>query len=157
MDPVTAMAAASAAYQGIKKAIDVGRDISGMAGTIGQWSKAISDLDYMEQRALKPPAYKMFSNTESDALELWAHKQKAKEMREELREFVSWHYGPSAWKEIVRLEGEQRKRQRELVYRKQEFIDNCVNAVIIVLLLAAGTGALIVVLYLYSKRQGNYW
>jgi hypothetical protein len=156
MDPITAMAAASAAYQGIKKAVDVGRDISGMAGTIGQWSKAISDLDYMEQRALKPPAYKMFSNTESDALELWAHKQKAKEMREELREFVSWHYGPSAWKEIVRLEGEQRKRQRELVYRKQEFIDNCVNAVIIVLLLAAGAGALIVVLYLYSKRQGNY-
>jgi hypothetical protein len=156
MDPVTAMAAASAAYQGIKKAVDVGRDISGMAGTIGQWSKAISDLDYMEQRALKPPAYKMFSNTESDALELWAHKQKAKEMREELREFVSWHYGPSAWKEIVRLEGEQRKRQRDLVYRKQEFIDNCVNAVIIVLLLAAGAGALIVVLYLYSKRQGNY-
>jgi hypothetical protein len=156
MDPVTAMAAASAAYQGIKKAVDVGRDISGMAGTIGQWSKAISDLDYMEQRALKPPAYKMFSNTESDALELWAHKQKAKEMREELREFVSWHYGPSAWKEIVRLEAEQRKRQRDLVYRKQEFIDNCVNAVIIVLLLAAGAGALIVVLYLYSKRQGNY-
>jgi len=156
MDPVTAMAAASAAYQGIKKAVDVGRDISGMAGTIGQWSKAISDLDYMEQRALKPPAYKMFSNTESDALELWAHKQRAKEMREELREFVSWHYGPSAWKEIVRLEGEQRKRQRELVYRKQEFIDNCVNALIIILLLAAGTGALITVLYLYSKRQGNY-
>ena len=85
MDPVSAIAAATAAYQGIKKAIDVGRDISGMAGTVGQWSKAISDLDYMEQRALKPPAYKMFSNTQTDAIELWAHKQKAKEMREELK------------------------------------------------------------------------
>ena len=34
MDPVTIMAAMSASYQGIKKAIDVGRDISGMAGTV---------------------------------------------------------------------------------------------------------------------------
>jgi hypothetical protein len=156
MDPVTAIAAASAAYQGIKKAVDVGRDISGMAGTIGQWSKALSDLDYMEQRALKPPAYKMFSDTQSDALELWAHKQKAKEMRQELKDHISWTYGPSAWEEIVKMEGEQRKRQKELVYRKQEFIDNCVNTLIIGLLLLGGAATLIFMLYLYSERQSNY-
>jgi hypothetical protein len=156
MDPVTAIAAASAAYQGIKKAVDVGRDIGGMAGTIGQWSKALSDLDYMEQRALKPPAYKMFSDTQSDALELWAHKQKAKEMRQELKDHISWTYGPSAWEEIVRMEGEQRKRQKELVYRKQEFIDNCVNTLIIGLLLLGGAATLIFMLYLYSERQSNY-
>jgi hypothetical protein len=156
MDPVTAIAAASAAYQGIKKAVDVGRDISGMAGTIGQWSKALSDLDYMEQRALKPPAYKMFSDTQSDALELWAHKQKAKEMRQELKDHISWTYGPSAWEEIVKMEGEQRKRQKELVYRKQEFIDNCVNTLIIGLLLLGGAATFIFMLYLYSERQSNY-
>ena len=156
MDPISAIAAATAAFQGIKKAVDVGRDISGMAGTVGQWSKAMSDLDYMEQRALNPPAYKMFSDTQSDALELWAHKQKAKEMRQELKDHISWTYGPSAWEEIVKMEGEQRKRQKELVYRKQEFIDNCVNTLIIGLLLLGGAATLIFMLYLYSERQSNY-
>jgi len=113
VDPVSAIAAATAAYQGIKKAIDVGRDISGMAGTVGQWSKAISDLDYMEERARKPPAYKMFSNTETDAIELWAHKQKAKEMRQELKDHISWTYGPSAWEEILRMDGGRAKKDSE--------------------------------------------
>jgi hypothetical protein len=36
IDPFTAMAAATTAYNGIKKAISVGREISGMAGTISQ-------------------------------------------------------------------------------------------------------------------------
>jgi len=156
VDPVSAIAAATAAYQGIKKAIDVGRDISGMAGTVGQWSKAISDLDYMEERARKPPAYKMFSNTDTDAIELWAHKQKAKEMREELKNHISWTYGPSAWEEILRMEAEQRKIQRDLVYKKQEFIDNCLNTIIIGLLLLGGISALIFVMYLYNERNGNY-
>jgi hypothetical protein len=98
----------------------------------------------------------MFSDTQSDALELWAHKQKAKEMRQELKDHISWTYGPSAWEEIVKMEGEQRKRQKELVYRKQEFIDNCVNTLIIGLLLLGGAATLIFMLYLYSERQSNY-
>ena len=54
IDPITAMAAASAAYSGIKKAVSVGREISGMAGTISQWSKACSDLDFLDKKAQKP-------------------------------------------------------------------------------------------------------
>ena len=45
MDPFTAMAAATAAFKGIKKAVDVGKDISSMGQTLSQWSKAVSDLD----------------------------------------------------------------------------------------------------------------
>ena len=48
IDPFTAMAAATTAYNGIKKAISVGREISGMAGAVSQWSKAVSDLDFLE-------------------------------------------------------------------------------------------------------------
>lgn len=50
IDPISAMAAASAAYSGIKKAVSVGREISGMAGSISKWSKAVSDLDFLEKK-----------------------------------------------------------------------------------------------------------
>ena len=156
IDPITAMAAASAAYNGIKKAVSVGREISGMAGSISQWSKAVSDLDFLEKKAQKPPMYKMFSDTQSSALELWSQKQKLTEMREDLRAHISWHYGPSAWAEIVRIEAEQRKQQRDLVYKKQEFIDNCINWTVGILALFAGSGILFVIVYFLGARQGRW-
>ena len=114
MDPFTAMAAATTAYKGIKKAVEVGREISSIGSTLSQWSKAVSDLDFLEQKAQKPPMYKMFSDTQANALEVWTQKQKLKEMREELRSHISFVYGPSAWDEIVRIEAQQRKEQREI-------------------------------------------
>ncbi len=156
MDPFTAMAAATAAFKGIKKAVDVGKDISSMGQTLSQWSKAVSDLDFLEKKAQKPPMYKMFSDTQANALEIWTQKQKLKEMREELKEYISFVYGPSSWKEIVRIEGEQRKAQRDAVYAQKEFIDNCINGVIITLMVLAGVGALIVVLYLIGAKQGKW-
>jgi len=156
MDPFTAMAAATSAYKGIKKAIDVGRDISSMGSTLSSWSKAVSDLDFLEQKAQKPPMYKMFTNTQSDALEIWTQKQKLKEMREELKEYISFVYGPSAWREIVRIEGEQRKAQRDAVYAKKEFVDNCINGVVITIIVLAGIGATIALLYMIGSQQDKW-
>ena len=156
MDPFTAMAAASAAFKGIKKAVEVGKEISSMGSTLSSWSKAVSDLDFLEQKAQKPPMYKMFSDTQSNALELWSQKQKLKEMREELRSHISFVYGPSAWEEIVRIEAQQRKEQRELVYKKQEALDNLINAMFIGAIVLAGAGALIALLYVIGAKQGRW-
>jgi|TARA_R110002110_G_scaffold298540_1_gene512910 hypothetical protein len=156
MDPFTAMAAATTAYKGIKKAVEVGREISSMGSTLSQWSKAVSDLDFLEQKAQKPPMYKMFSDTQANALEVWTQKQKLKEMREELRSHISFVYGPSAWDEIVRIEAQQRKEQRDLVYKKKEFIDNIINGVLLGALVLAGLGATLVVLYLIGAKQGKW-
>tara|TARA_R110000744_G_scaffold341264_1_gene446534 strand:+ start:39 stop:512 length:474 start_codon:yes stop_codon:yes gene_type:complete len=156
IDPITAMAAASAAYSGIKKAVSVGRELSGMAGTISQWSKAVSDLEFLEKKAQKPPLYKMFSDTQATALDLWSQKQKLDEMREELRAFISWHYGPAAWQEIVRIEAEQRKAQRDLVYKKQEFVDNCINWGVGIAALLTGAGVLSTIVYFLGASQGKW-
>jgi hypothetical protein len=98
----------------------------------------------------------MFSDTQSNALEIWSQKQKLKEMREELKSHISWTYGPSAWDEIVRIEAQQRKEQRELVYKKQEFIDNCINWAVGIAVALAGVGALIIVMYFLGVKQGKW-
>tara|TARA_R110000803_G_scaffold30350_1_gene68475 strand:+ start:69 stop:542 length:474 start_codon:yes stop_codon:yes gene_type:complete len=156
IDPFTAMAAATTAYKGIKKAVELGREISGIAGTVSQWSKAVSDLDFLEEKAKNPPLYKMFNNNQATALDLWSQKQKIKEMREELRAYISWTYGPSAWDEIVRIEAQQRKEQRDLVYKKQEHIDKCINGIVLVAVSLAGVGSLLVLLYFLGVKQ-NKW
>ena len=123
VDPVTAIAGATAAYNGLKKMIAVGKDIHDMGSTLSQWAGAMSDLDFAHGKAENPPMFKKIfgaSAVEQTALETWGHKQKAKEMREELRSHISLFYGPSAWDEIVRIEAQMRKERREAVYKKEE-------------------------------------
>ena len=123
IDPVTAIAGATAAYNGLKKMIAVGKDIHDMGSTLSQWAGAMSDLDFAHGKAENPPMFKRIfgaSAVEQTALETWGHKQKAKEMREELRSHISLFYGPSAWDEIVRIEAQMRKERREAVYKAEE-------------------------------------
>ena len=156
IDPITAMAAATAAYKGIKKAVEFGQGISEMSDSVAKFAKAASDIVFLEKKSQKPPMYKMFGDTEANALEIWSKKQKLAEYREELRTHISWHYGPSAWEAIVKIEGQQRKRQQELVYKKQEFIDNLISWAIGGALLLGGVGALISVIVLLGIKPGKF-
>ena len=114
---------ATGAFNTIKSAINAGKDIQSMTTQLGQWGKAMSDLDYAHKKAEKPPMFKKLfgaSAIEQNALEVWGHKQKAKEMREELRSYISALYGPSAWDEIVHMEVQMRKEQKRAVYEAEE-------------------------------------
>jgi hypothetical protein len=42
IDPVTAIAGATAAFNAIKKGIQVGKDIQDMGGTLAKWSGALT-------------------------------------------------------------------------------------------------------------------
>jgi len=156
IDPITAFSAASAAFGILKKGISVGKDITSMGSTLSQWSKAVADIDFLEQKSKKPPMYKMFSDTEASALDIWTKKQKLKEMREELRAFISWNYGPSAWDEIVKIEAEQRKAQREAVYAKEELKQKIIDITLAVLILGAAIGLMVAVIYYLGKGEGKW-
>ena len=144
VDPVTAIGLATSAYTGIKKAISLGKEISDMGSQLGQWAKAISDLDFAHQRLKNPPMFKrvLSSNIESEALEVWAHKKKAEEMREELRSHISLYYGPSAWDELVRIESDMRKKRREMEYAAIERKEAIIAWVVGIGMFAAATSML---------------
>ena len=159
IDPVSALGMAAAAYRGIKSAIDTGKELSDMAGTLNQWATSISDLDFAHRQAENPPMFKKIfgsSQIEQNALEVWGHKQKAKEMRDELKSYISFFYGPSAWDEIVAIEAKMRKERKEAVYaaeeRKQAILEWTVG------IFAAGVGAVIlfVVFYYIGVSQGKW-
>ena len=159
IDPVSALGMATAAYRGIKSAIDTGKELSDMAGTLNQWATSSSDLDFAHRQAENPPMFKKIfgsSQIEQNALEVWGHKQKAKEMRDELKSYISFFYGPSAWDEIVAIEAKMRKERKEAIYaaeeRKQAILEFVVGA------LAAVTGALVlgVIIYVIGAFNGNW-
>lgn len=159
IDPVTAIAGATAAYNGLKKAIAVGKDIHEMGSTLNQWAGAMSDLDFAQRQAENPPMFKKIfgsSQIEQNALEVWGHNQKAKEMREELRSHISLFYGPSAWKEIVNIEAQMRKERKEAIYRAQER-KQLILEWIVGIALATGMSAVIgFIIYLVGVSQGAW-
>jgi len=130
MDPVTAMATASAAFGALKKGFAIGRDIESMASDLSRWMGALSDLDQMEKEAKNPPIFKKLFNgqsVEQEAIQTFAAKKKAEEQRYELKQWIGMTMGRSAWDELVRMEGQIRKRRQETLYaqreRRQKFVE----------------------------------
>jgi len=158
IDPISAVAMATGAFNTIKSAINAGKDIQSMTTQLGKWGKAI-DLDYAHAKAEKPPMFKKLfgaSAVEQNALEVWGHKQKAKEMREELRSHISLFYGPSAWDEIVHMEVQMRKEQKEAVYAAQELKEKIINIVVGTVLTIAGIVLMGTIIYFIGKGQGKW-
>ena len=121
IDPITAISAASAAFGMLKKGIAVGKDLQDMGGQLSKWAGAIADLDFADQQNKKPAWYKTLGGgVQAEAMEIFAAKQKAANMRQELKEYISVMYGPSKWQEILQIEADLRKQKREHEHRQME-------------------------------------
>lgn len=157
IDPASAIAACTLAFNGIKKAVSVGKEISELGKDLSTFGKAVSDLDYLGAKAKDPPLWKKVSpNFDTSAVEIWAAQQKAKEMREELKSYISLYYGPSAWDSIVAIEAEQRKQQKEMVYRRQEKIENIINWVVGIIIVLIGFVLFGAIIYFVGKARGQW-
>ena len=120
--PVTIYGGATVAFNALKKGFQVGKDLQDMSGQLTQWASAMSDLSYAEQKNKNPPWWKALNgqSVEAEALEIFTAKKKAEAMRKELKDWISFSMGPSAWDELVATEGKIRKQKRDQEYRKAE-------------------------------------
>jgi uncharacterized protein with NRDE domain len=55
IDPITAITAATTAYNGIRKLVSAGRDLEEVAGHLGRWYGAAADLTRAESQRKKSP------------------------------------------------------------------------------------------------------
>ncbi len=118
-----AVGVASKAFDAIKKGFSVGRDIEQMSGDIGRWMGAVSDVDNAEKQAKNPPLFgKLFKagSIEEAALAAYAAKKKLEEQRYELKMFLNMTYGPQAYDDLLKMEGQIRKQRQETVYKQQQ-------------------------------------
>jgi len=156
IDPVTAVGLATSAFNILKQGISAGKDIQEMSGTLAKWGSAFSDFQYAEDKTKNPPFYKMMSDNSSNAIEIFAQKKKMESMRKEIKDHISFVYGPSAWEEVLAIEGEMRRIRKAEAYKKQEAIDNAINFVVgSVIFLVAGAGVVTGMYYL-GRYQGKW-
>ncbi len=116
------------AFNALKKGFAIGKDLQDMSGQLSQWANAMSDLGQAEKQANNPPWWKALGGSvEAEAMEVFAAKRKAESMREELRQFISWNLGPSAWDELLAIEAKIRKQKKEHEYRKAEIKESIIT------------------------------
>ena len=123
IDPVTAIAGATAAFNTIKAGFAAGREIESMAGDLGRWMNSVSDIKKAEELNKKPPIFKKLfqsGSVEEEALQIFMAKKKAEDMREQLKQIISFSRGPSAWEELLRTEADIRKKRQKMIYDQEE-------------------------------------
>ena len=123
IDPISALGIATAAFNTIKKGFEIGKDVESMYGDMGKWMGAVSDINQADKQAKNPPIFKKIfvgASVEEEALNAFAAKKKAQSMEKELREYISFTLGPSAWQELLAMQAKIRKDRQEMIYKQQE-------------------------------------
>ena len=122
LDPITAIATATAAFNGVKKLVAAGKELEDCMGQMAQWYTALSDLSEAEKNAKNPPLFKKLTSgksVEQEALEIFAHRRKVAAQEKELREIILYAYGQDAWRELIGLRRRIRLEREKAIYAQQ--------------------------------------
>ena len=151
MDPVTIIGGATVAFNALKKGFAIGKDLQDMSGQLTKWAGHMADLGQAEKQVKNPPWWKSIGGSvEAEAMEGLAAKRKAESMRKELKSYISCTMGPSAWDELIAIEGKIRKQKKEQEYRKAELQEAIITWTVSGLLLVLGFGILGFIIYMVS-------
>ena len=140
IDPVTAVAAATKAYAGVKAFIQAGKSIEDTFSVVARWQASASDILYASQRQKKrtnPLKQIVFAQSvEAEAAQMFAAKKRIENQRKEIVTLLQYAYGNEGLEEYRNCMKEvQAQRQRE-VYAQQEAKDTLVKSFWIVILVS---------------------
>ena len=116
IDPFTAFTVATTAFNTIKKAVEVGREIEDVAGYLGKFFGAKADIAKAEEKAKNPPIFRKLlsaGSVEEEALQIVVQRQKLMQMEKELRSMIVLRYGQEVYLEMMR------QRERIAVERRR--------------------------------------
>jgi hypothetical protein len=150
---VAAVSAATGAFNTIKAGFAAGRDIESMAGDLSRWMGAVSDIKKADEYNKRPPLFKKLfasGSVEEEAMQIFMAKKKAEDMRNQLRQIIIMTRGPSAWDELIKTEGDIRKRRQKAIYDQKEYRRKVIEGIAIGLLILVIIGFIGGIFYLYK-------
>ena len=123
IDPVSAFALASSAFNMIKKAVAAGREIEDCVGYFGKFFQGVSDVNKAEEEAKNPPLFKKLLNrgsVEEEAFQAVVHRQKIQQMETELRELIMYCYGNEVYRDMLKMRRQIKQEREQTVYRQAQ-------------------------------------
>ena len=141
IDPVSVFAAACTAYNGVKKAVEFGRELEDVVGQMSSWWGAAAQLRDHEAQVTNPPLFRKLlhsGSVEAQALEALVRRKKLQEQERELRQLIIFRYGIDAYREML----EERRKiiaNREALAKRQRaqrklFLENTLYGIVLLAL-----------------------
>ena len=157
LDPFSAIAAATTAFNTVKKFVQAGQDFENTVGQMGKWYTAISDFRKGQQMQKKPPLFKKLFNAgsvEEEALQLLMHEKKIIEQEKELQALLNFRYGYGTWDELKEMRRKIRLKREQEVYKQAERQKDFIEAMQIGLAVLLLLGFIIGLLYFALDYKG---
>ena len=123
IDPIAAISAATAAFNGVRKLVAAGREIEDVVGQLGKWYGAAADLQRAEQQRKNPPLFSklfMSGSIEEEALAILVQKKKLEEQEKQLQDILNIRFGFGTWKEMIELRRNIKKEREATIYKQEE-------------------------------------
>ena len=161
LDPASisaAVALSSTAFNSLRKAFAVGRDIESMGNDLSRWMKANSDIDQAVKSTKRPPFYKKFlsgSSVEQAAVQSVIAKKTLEKQRIELQNYIRFTFGTKAWDDLIRMEGKIRKERQEAIYKKEQLKQQILEYFFIALLIITVFGFILFLFWLKKQQDAN--
>jgi hypothetical protein len=136
MPILESIAAASAAYEVIKTAINQGREGAGLIGAVGKFLSAEEDIKEAVQRKKNSPLTAITGGEEGDWEEFQALEQ-IREQRKELESYIRLYGRAGQWDRWIAWQAEARKQRaaakKAAALRREEMLEQIQVATGIVL------------------------
>ena len=157
IDPFTAVAAATTAFNTVKKFVHAGQDFENCMGQMGKWYAGVSDFRKGQQMQKNQPVFRKLlasGSVEEEALNLLIHDKKVREMEKELREMLNVRFGYKTWDELKEMQRKIRAQRQKQVYDAEERKQAFINGTAIIGLLLALVGIAGTIFYFVAKTKG---
>jgi uncharacterized FAD-dependent dehydrogenase len=150
MDPITLLATATALFNGVKKAVEVGREAQDILGQLSEWAGVVGQLEeFIGKSEKKPSIFKKISFNSSETKEAFNElvaKQKIREMEADIRhEFLYGglcHLGLDGYREFIEMRRKIREKRIKIIQdqqiRRRRFIENLFTTILATLIIAVG-------------------
>ena len=159
VDPFTAVAAATTAFNTVKKFVHAGQEFENCMGQMGKWYSAVSDFRKGQQMQKNPPIFRKLlapGSVEEEALNLLIHEKKVMEMEKELQQMLNYRFGFGTWDELKDMQRKIRAQRQKEVYAAAERRQAIINGVAVTLLTAAAVFTLGGMIYLIGVGRGDW-
>lgn len=124
IDPVTAFAAATTAFKGIKMLVGAGREMQDISTQLGSWYNAVADINKAESQRKNPTWLDKKThgndNIEKEAMDIVIRKKTLMEREKEIKFMLNMRFGPSTYDDMLQMRRQIRKEREETVYAAME-------------------------------------
>ena len=124
IDPVSAYAAATAAYKGVKMLINAGREIEDVSKQLGAWYGAVADITRAESQRKNTTWLEKKqhgeASIEQEAMDITIRAKKLKEFEYEIRVMLDYRFGLGTYDQMLGMRRKIRAERERTVYAAME-------------------------------------